>query len=127
LDPTEREELAEAVIDFIIARTQAGIGVKPRGRGFQNFDFPAYTEEYSKKKKKTRVNLVDTFDMLNNIDLISHKKGSLLIGFERGSDLNGKAEGNALGSYGRSPNKKKARPFLGITKNDLDAVLDEVF
>jgi hypothetical protein len=63
--------------------------------------------------------------MLESIQLLSHKSGEIVIGFDKSDDeLNGKAEGNILGSYGGEPNKKKARDFLGMPKDELDILFD---
>lgn len=117
--PADRERLAREVIDFIRERTtEQNRGVK-NGR---NFKFPAYSESYIKSsafqkagKSKGRVDLKLTGEMLDSIKLISHKKGSVLIGFENGSFANDKAEGNA-----------KKRPFLDITQRDLDKIIKDV-
>lgn len=95
-------------------------------------NFPGYTEEYAKYKKKQRpsfdgstVDLTLSAKMLSDFNLISHKKGSVLIGFENGTKSNAKAEGNITGSYGRSPNKAKARNFLGLPAGQLKQLVKE--
>ena len=110
LNSTERFELASEIIEFIKNRTQSGKNVRNR-------PFPKYSKSYF---KSGTVDLTLSEDMLSDMRLISHNKGSLLIGYENGTKSNGKAEGNALGTYGQpSPIPGKARPFLGITQKDL--------
>ena len=96
-------------------------------------NFPGYTEGYADQKKKQRpswdgstVDLTLSAKMLADFNLLSHKKGSVLIGFENGSESNAKAEGNVTGSYGRSPNKAKARNFLGLPASQLRELIKEV-
>lgn len=122
--PSERIAIAEEVIDFIIERSK-------KGKDVENNSFPKYSKSYKNSKdfkiagKSSNVDLTLSGDMLNSIQLISHKKGSVLIGFDRGdSTNNGKAEGNQIGSYGqKSGNPERARKFLGIQEKDLDKIL----
>lgn len=116
LGPAERQEVAEDIIEFIRDRTQRGIGLDGK--------FPGYTKQYAKKKGQTNVDLTLSSEMLESIELLSHKKGSLLIGFKNNTTANAKAEGNQTGSYGRSPNSSKARPFLGLSLEDLDRIME---
>jgi len=94
-----------------------------------NRKLPSYTPEYARDKGVTRdsVDLFLSGDLLENMQLLSHKSGELTIGFDKGDqELNGKAEGNILGTYGQPrPIPGKKRDFLGITKGDLKSVLSE--
>ena len=66
-------------------------------------------------------------DLLDELSVINHKPGELVIGYEKGAEINGKAEGNILGTYGQSePIKGKQRDFLGITRSDLKTVIDTI-
>lgn len=123
--PVERVAIANAIIEFSINRTKSGKDV------YGN-NFPEYTKEYIKSKNfgianksEGEINLELSGEMLNSQELISHSNGSLLIGYDRGdSDLNGKVEGNRIGSYGKSSgNPDDARDFLGITQEDLNQIL----
>lgn len=125
--PTERLAIAQEVIDFIIKRSQSG-------KDIDGNPFPKYSPQYTKSldfkvagKSKGKVNLTLSGDMLNSIKLLSHGSGQLTVGFDRGdSENNGKAEGNQLGTYGKkTPDKKKARPFLGISKDDLRKIIEK--
>lgn len=118
LDPSERTELAEEIIEFIRDRSQRGIGTKGR--------FPKYSKAYRLKKGQSNVDLTLSSEMLESIELLSHQKGSLLIGFKNGTSVNAKAEGNQIGSYGRSPNPAKARPFLGLSEGELDLIMERL-
>lgn len=124
---SDRVAIASEIIDFIRERSQSGRGINPNtGR---NKRFVRYTDEYAKREGKTNVDLTLNDEMLRAMRLISDRPDSLLIGYENGTEENAKAEGNQIGSYGRSPNPEKARPFLGITNADLNRILakyDEV-
>lgn len=63
--------------------------------------------------------------MLNSIELLGSKSGEITIGFDKSDkELNGKAEGNILGTYGKDkPDRNKARDFLGIESGALKKIL----
>lgn len=123
--PVERQAIAQDVIDFIVERTKSGKNVDGK-------QFPGYSKSYTKSldfkiagKSKSKVDLTLSEEMLNSIGLLNHSSGELLVGFDKTDDkLNGKAEGNQLGTYGQpKPIKGKARPFLGISSADLKKIL----
>lgn len=113
-----REAIAEDIIDFIRDRSFAGMDKN-------NKKFVRYTEGYAEKKGVSRsdVDLVLRGEMMDELRLINHKPGELLIGYENGTTANAKAEGNITGSYGGDPDPKKSRDFLGISKSDLTSIL----
>jgi hypothetical protein len=119
LKPAQREVIADEVIDFIRDRSFAGLDKN-------NKKFKKYSDQYAKKKGVgvDDVDLVLEGEMLDELMLLSHKAGEITIGYEKGSPVNDKAEGNILGSYGRDPNPKKARDFLGISRKDLMDIVD---
>lgn len=125
LSPDERQALAFEILNFIRERTQK------KNVDKNNRPFPAYSSSYAKSldfkiagKSKGSVDLTLSGDMLGALDLLSHKKGELLIGFENGSQENARADGNIRGTYGQSkPNSSKARDFLGISPTDLKTIL----
>lgn len=122
--PSEREAIAQDVIQFIQERTKNGLNKNNRA-------MPGYSKEYIQSvefraagKDAGKVDLTLTGDMLGALDLISHQPGKLLIGFENGTFENAKADGNIRGTYGRNKATKKRRDFLGITKSDLARILE---
>lgn len=122
--PSERESIAQDVLQFIRDRTQKGLNKNNRA-------MPGYSKEYihsvefrAAGKDAGKVDLTLTGDMLGAMDLISHQKGKLILGFENGTFENAKADGNIRGTYGKSKATKKKRDFLGITKSDLARILD---
>lgn len=121
LKPSEREAVSFEIINFIIDRSKQGLN--ERGRSFAQ-----YTKEYAKKKGVGRgnVDLTLSDEMLREIKLISQRSGEVIIGFERGSDVNAKADGNIRGTYGKpSPIPGKARPFLGVSKTQVSKIVRE--
>lgn len=122
----DRIAIASEVIDHIIQRSKSGKGINPdTGR---NKKFVRYSKDYAKFKGTSRGNVDLTFSdsMLRSMRLLSENPDSLLIGYDNGTEENGKAEGNQTGSYGKpSPDPSKARPFLGISKGDLKRILDK--
>lgn len=120
--PPQRKQIAELVIAHILTRSAAGYDKN-------NKKFPKYTKEYAEKKGVGRgdVDLILTGEMMESIELLSNKPGEIIIGFEKGNDeLNGKAEGNILGSYGNEPDPSKARDFLGIDEDELGQIITEI-
>lgn len=126
LTPFQREQAGNLMANLMVDKANEGEGVKKSGDKFRRTQFPAYTKEYKKKKGQSNVDLEVTGNMLNALQYLSSKKGSVLVGYERGSSENGKAEGNVTGSYGGSPNKRKARNFLGLLKSEINAIVKEV-
>lgn len=125
--PTERLAIAQEVIDFIVQRTRSG-------KAIDGSKFPGYSQSYSKSlnfkiagKSKSNVDLTLSGDMLDSLRLISQKSGQIIVGYDRADSVNnGKAEGNQLGTYGqKKANTKKARPFLGISRDDLTNILEK--
>lgn len=126
MTPSQRTKLADLVIEHIVERTQNGFDKDGRA-------FPRYSKEYINSldfknagKSKSKVDLQLSGDMLAALDLLSHRKGKLVIGFENHTPENAKAEGNILGSYGRDPNPAKARDFLGIQDKKLNELIDYI-
>lgn len=105
------------------SKARDGIGVRYEGERARNKNFPKYTEKYEKFKGQKNVDLTLSGEMLDGLQVLSHKKGSVLIGFENGTEENDKAEGNITGSYGRSPNPRKARNFLGLTASEIKSIV----
>lgn len=119
-------ELADLVIEHIVERTQGG-------KDKNGKKFPAYSRSYiqsldfkNANKSPSRVDLQLSGDMLAAISLLSDASGVLKIGFKNNTPENDKAEGNILGSYGGSPNAKKARDFLGIEQKKLNELINYV-
>lgn len=124
LGPDEREAVGREVVQFIRERTESGLDAK-------NKPFPGYSKRYMESMdfvaggKSARVDLKLSGDMIAALDVLSHSRGKLVIGYDAGDPINDRVEGNRLGSYGGDPNPKKARDFLGIAKKDLNNILNE--
>jgi hypothetical protein len=124
---TEREAIAQEVIDYITTRTKSGVS-PVTGR-----PFAGYSKEYVKslnfkiaRKNKNKVDLTLTGDMLGVIELIEDTKGKMIIGIDERKfpDEAAKAEGNQLGTYGNPKPVVAGRKFLGITKAALNGILE---
>jgi hypothetical protein len=122
--PLERQAIAQEVIDYIIKRTKEGKKIDGKT------SFPGYSPAYKKSLdykiagKTGTVDLTLSGELLDSIELLSHKSGEIIVGYQKGDkELNAKAEGNQIGSYGGKPNSKKARPYLGIVTGDLREIL----
>ena len=126
LTATQRAQVGHDVVNQIVDNATNGIGVKQSGDKFVKRSFPAYTAKYQNIKGQSNVDLTLSGEMLSALKVISHKKGSLLVGFDNGTEANSKAEGNILGSYGKDPNPKKARNFLGIISSEIRKIVSTV-
>ena len=133
LTSDEREKLEEEILEHIRDRTEGGQGVRRRGRGFSLYSFPGYSKAYTKSldfriagKSSGNVDLTLSGDMLAAMDVLSSNKNKIRVGFDAGSEENDRAEGNQLGSYGGRPKARRARRFLGLTKSELEQLVDRV-
>jgi hypothetical protein len=125
--PDMREALGREVTEFIRKRSEGG-------KDKDNKKFPKYSKEYTQSldfdnagKSKNKVDLTLSGDMLIALDVLSHRRGSVLIGYEKGTEENAKADGNVTGSYGQpTGNPDKARDFMGIKQSDLDKLIRKV-
>lgn len=132
LSASEREALGQDIVEFIRRRTESGVGVRRRGLGYENYRFPGYSKAYIESldfkiagKSPSQVDLTLSGDMLAALDVISHRPGSIMVGYQNGTEENSKAEGNQLGAYGGRPNNRKARSFLGLTSSELDTLVSK--
>lgn len=118
IKPRERVAIAEVLLTHIVTRTL-------NGEDKNNKKFKNYTEKYADIKgvDVSDVDLTLDGEMLEALELVSHKSGEITIGYKDPSEeLAGKVEGNRSGFYGNSK-KKKSRDFLGITQSDLSLLL----
>lgn len=126
LTRAQRKKVADLVIEFIVDRTQSGLDES--GRRFKKYS-KAYRESLDFRnagKSPSRVNLQLSGDMLAALTLLEERDGKIKVGYEKGSDEEGRAEGNILGSYGGDPDPSKARPFLGIKPDNLKKIIKMV-
>lgn len=126
LDKSEREEVAQAFVDQMVENASNGVGVKSNGDSFSRKKFPGYSKKYEELKGSSQVDLTLSGEMLSALKVISTKKGAVIIGFDNGSEANAKAEGNITGSYGKSPNPKKARNFLGLIPKEIRDIVNSI-
>lgn len=123
IDPKDYKRIGRDIITYIQQRAIDGTGFNPEtGRTKK---FPGYTKKYAEKKGQTNVDLILDGDMFNAMDVTKINSGSIEIGFTD-SEENAKAHGNQTGSYGKpSPDPSKARYFLGLTKKELEDILED--
>jgi hypothetical protein len=121
--PDEREAIAYEIIEKIVERTQKGLDKKGE-------NFKGYSKSYMKSLdfqiagKGKKPDLTLSGDMLAEMKLLKHKSGEIVIGYEKGSTENAKAEGNILGTYGQSsPIRGKKRDFLGASRDEMQKIL----
>jgi len=128
-DASQRADVAERVMEFIIDRSKKGYNVSGNdwsGKAGQ------YTEQYAKKKGVSPGGPVDlslSHDMLDGMQYFPSlsQTGQIVLGYKKGTHIERKAEGNILGTYGKpAPIPGKARPFLDILQKDLKRIIDEV-
>lgn len=128
-DAEMRGDVAEKVMAFIINRSKKGYNV--HGRDWSG-KAGEYTEAYAKRKGVSEDGPVDlslSHDMLDGMRYFPSlsPRGEVTVGYQKGTKLERKAEGNILGTYGQdSPIPGKARPFLDILQKDLDKIIRKV-
>lgn len=117
--PEERKAIAQEVVDFIVERTLSG-------KDKDNINFKPYSKSYVKSldfkiagKSASNVNLKLSGDMLASLKPLTHRSGSITVGYEAGDENNGKAEGNIKGTYGNKKQVAPKRDFLGIKEGTL--------
>jgi hypothetical protein len=119
----ERRAIAAEIISRITERTQEENRDK-NGRPFPGYS-KAYKEslEYKIAGKTGDVNLTLSGEMMDMLQLLRTSKGKIEIGYKAGDKVNGKVEGNRLGTYGQSKQVAPKRDFLGITQKELKDIL----
>lgn len=122
----DAQTVAEEILNFIVERSKAG-------KGSDGEKFPGYSKSYKESLdfkiagKSSKVNLTLSGEMLDSLEVLQARKGKIVIGFSKGSEMNARAEGNILGSYGQSsPNPSKARNFMELSNNELSKILKKV-
>lgn len=121
----ERKAIGQDIIDFIVEKTQKGYDKD--GHRFKGYS-TSYKESLDFKiaGKGGTVDLTMTEEMLNELKVIRTKRGEIEIGFDgRRNKLNGKVEGNRLGTYGNKRRVTKGRDFLGIKSTPLKDILKD--
>lgn len=131
-DSSTRKAIASDVIIRILKRSDEGLGVsgQPDDLGLYTGteNFPKYTPEYIRSEEFRRAGKTSTVDlklskrMLADLQLLDDGEGFIELGFKNPKE-NAKAEGNIIGSYGRTPNASKARNFLGITTQEYEEIV----
>lgn len=131
----DRIELAEEIITRIRRNAENGYGIPfgESGEASKKVKFKTgYSEGYAKsidfkiagKSKGQTPDLTLSGDMLAALDIISEAPGKIIVGYDNGSEENGKADGNCRGTYGtNTPSEKKARNFMGLSESEFNKLL----
>lgn len=124
----ERRLIANDIIQYVRKRTKSGRGEgNQKWKGAAGKYSPSYQKslDYKLKPSKGVVDLTLSGDMLTAIELRQSKKGQIQIGIPFSAQEWDRAKGNILGSYGRAPNRNKARPFLKLSKGEVKKILSK--
>lgn len=119
----ERRAIAAEILQRITERT------REEGKDKNNRNFPGYSKAYKESLnfkiagKSSKVDLTLSGEMIDALELLKSTRGKIEIGYAAGDEINGKVEGNRLGTYGQSSQVGPKRDFLGITKSDLQEIL----
>jgi len=119
-DAKEKLALGQDIIKHIVHRTRSGDD--NRGNSFHKYS-KSYKRSFAYKvsHKGGNVNLTQSGDMLQDIEVLSVSKDKITIGFENGTLSNDKADGHITGWQGRSDVK---RQFLGFEGSEQKAILN---
>lgn len=122
---SSKDKLAvgEDLIEHIRQRTE-------KGKDNEGSRFPGYSKGYKNSldfaiagKSPSKVNLTQTGDMLADIEVLAIKGDKLIIGFEKGSLSNDKADGHITGWQGRSKTKREFLGFEGSEKQVMKTII----
>lgn len=124
-DKQAQAEIGDLIVERIVERTDQG--KDKDGRAFAKYS-QAYKNSLDfKNAGKGPVNLQLSGDMLAALKVLNTTKNWVEVGFDKGSEENGKADGNIRGTYGSdTPDPKKARDFLGIEASKLARIVKYV-
>lgn len=122
-DAEDAQTVAEEILNFIVERTK-------KGYGSDGDKFPGYSKAYMGSDafklggKSSKVDLTLSGEMLDSLEVLQAKRGKIVIGFAKDSDMNGRADGNCRGSYGTSKDDpSKARNFMELSGKELAKIL----
>jgi hypothetical protein len=126
---TEDERLAIAyeVLEYIRDRSAKGLG--PDRQKWNGKYSPGYTKSLDFRiagKSKGKINQTLSGDMLTELELVDHDDGKIVVGYSSSNDQQGKAEGNIIGSYGKSTGSRTlARDFIKLSKDEIKNILSK--
>lgn len=108
----DRLAIGELIVQQIKNRTRSGLSLNQKAF------------KYAKDSEFKGNNLEDTGDMLSTLEVISAPAGQVIVGYASDQLESRQAHGNTTGSYGKpSGNSSIAKPFVGITSDELELVL----
>ena len=115
-DGAARDRIGQMMVQKIKDRTASGISAN--GTAFK----------YAKKSPHRGNNLSDSGDMLAMLEVVSHTQGAITVGYKDITSIEAnQAEGISIGTYGNDdPNPALAKPFIGISSEELDLILNRV-
>ena len=111
---SERARIGDMIVKQIKKRTANGVSAN--GTAFK----------YVKKSPHKGDNLKDSGDMMALLGVVSDSTGSVTVGYSNDGSLeSAQVEGNQIGSYGGAPNSAVAKPFIGVSNDELDLILSK--
>lgn len=122
-----KEALAQAIIDRIVSRTEAGDGMKisSSGQGRPVKLYAPYSDEYSDSlefkaagKKRNKINMTLTGDMLAAVDVVDTKGNRIKVGVIDDEQIP-KAFNHNVGDT------VPERPWFGVSKSELREILED--
>lgn len=118
LSRERKEQLAQDILSAIVLNAKLGYD-KDGNR------FTKYTKDYATEKGVgvRDVDLTLSGEMLDALKVIKIGRDYIDVGYDGRTKVSGKAEGNILGSYGRTPNPDKARDFLGLPEKAIKLIM----
>lgn len=122
-DDDDAQTVAEEILNFIVERTK-------KGYGSDGEKFPGYSPSYKASDafklggKSSKVDLTLSGEMLDSLEVLEAKRGKIVFGYAKDSDMNGRADGNCRGSYGTSKDDpSKARNFMELSGKELAKII----
>jgi hypothetical protein len=123
-----KEAIGQAIIDRIVSRTEAGVGMSfnSQGKGQTLKLKSPYSKAYTKStefkahgKSKNKINMKLTGDMLGLMDIKKQTGNSVTIGWDKGDGQDAKVFNHQTGDT------VPRRPFFGISRTELLKIKSE--
>ena len=118
----KRAEALKDVKDYVKEQVLSyiGDGKSPVANGhWKRTLSPAYKKQKSQTSSATFANLELDGELLDAINTKA-SKDKIVLEVAGGKDVQAKAEGNQIGSYGREPNKSNSREFIPTNGRTLN-------
>ncbi len=114
-----KAEIGNRFVKAIVSRTKSGVDSKGKR-------FVKYNPDYVAEKGSSKVDLTDSGDTLDELEVIEIGSNYITVGYPTSFPTADQVEGLVLGASGKAGvvgNSKKARPYIGLPKSVSDLII----